>query len=62
VSTTLTPHAKERSVCLKCGQFFKALSSVKHPAYNKDGPRVLFDEAHSNTHTAGGRYKPLTAT
>ena len=27
----------------------------------KDGrhPRVLFDEAHNNFHTAGGRYKPF---
>jgi hypothetical protein len=25
----------------------------------KGGPRVLFDEAHHNHHTAGGRYKPF---
>lgn len=30
---------------------------VARPAYTKDHPRVLFDEAHNNFHTAGGRYK-----
>ena len=34
-------------------------SSVEHPAYTKSYPRVLFDEAHNNFHTAGGRYKPF---
>lgn len=33
---------------------------VAHPAYTKNGPRVLFDEAHNNFHTASGRYKPFT--
>ena len=32
---------------------------VAKPAYKKNGPRVLFDEAHINFHTAGGRYKPF---
>ena len=32
---------------------------VAHPAYTKEHPRVLFDEAHHNFHTAGGRYKPF---
>lgn len=32
---------------------------VANPAYTGDGPRVLFDEAHHNFHTAGGRYKPF---
>lgn len=32
---------------------------VAHPAYTKKGPRVLFDEAHNNFHTASGRYKPF---
>src|SRR5436309_10431177 len=32
---------------------------VAHPAYTKNGPKVLFDEAHNNFHTAGGRYKPF---
>jgi hypothetical protein len=32
---------------------------VAHPAYTRNGPRVLFDEAHHNFHTAGGRYKPF---
>src|SRR5688572_32337137 len=34
-------------------------TSVENPAYKKDGPRVLFDEAHHNFHTAEGRYKPF---
>lgn len=33
--------------------------SVAHPAYKKDGPRVMFDEAHHNFHTSDGRYKPF---
>src|SRR5882724_11436269 len=32
---------------------------VAHPAYTRNGPKVLFDEAHKNFHTAGGRYKPF---
>lgn len=36
---------------------FKVL--VEHPAYSKNYPRVLFDEAHNNFHTAKGRYKPF---
>ncbi len=31
--------------------------TVAHPAFTKNHPRVLFDEAHNNFHTAGGRYK-----
>jgi hypothetical protein len=34
-------------------------TSVENPAYKKDGPRVMFDEAHHNFHTAEGRYKPF---
>ena len=34
-------------------------TSVANPAYAKRGPRVLFDEAHHNIHTATGLYKPL---
>jgi len=34
-------------------------TKVERPAYKKNGPRVLFDEAHNNFHTAGGRYKPF---
>jgi hypothetical protein len=33
--------------------------SVARPAYKKDGPRVMFDEAHHNFHTTDGRYKPF---
>ncbi|MBI4716403.1 MAG: DUF4350 domain-containing protein [Planctomycetes bacterium] len=34
-------------------------ASVAQPAYPADGPKVLFDRAHFNFHTAGGRYKPF---
>ena len=34
-------------------------AKVAKPAYAKDGPKVLFDEAHHNFHTASGRYKPF---
>jgi hypothetical protein len=34
-------------------------TSVENPAYSRNGPRVLFDEAHHNFHTADGRYKPF---
>jgi hypothetical protein len=34
---------------------FKA--SVARPAFKSKHPKVLFDEAHNNFHTAGGRYK-----
>lgn len=34
-------------------------TSVENPAYKKDGPRILFDEAHHNFHTTDGRYKPF---
>ena len=34
-------------------------TSVANSAYNKNGPRVLFDEAHHNFHTTEGRYKPF---
>lgn len=32
---------------------------VENPAYQRSGPRVMFDEAHHNFHTADGRYKPF---
>jgi hypothetical protein len=32
---------------------------VEDPAYTKNFPRVLFDEAHNNFHTVEGRYKPF---
>src|ERR1051325_2471713 len=34
-------------------------AQVDKPAYKKNGPKVLFDEAHHNFHTAAGRYKPF---
>ncbi|MGI9108310.1 MAG: DUF4350 domain-containing protein [Pyrinomonadaceae bacterium] len=32
---------------------------MARPAHTKKGPKVLFDEAHNNFHTSGGRYKPF---
>lgn len=37
---------------------FKA--DVANPAYTKNTPRVMFDEAHNNFHTLSGRYKPFS--
>lgn len=34
-------------------------ANIARPAYKKNGPRVLFDEAHNNFHTSSGRYKPF---
>ena len=34
-------------------------TSVARPAYTDTHPRVLFDEAHHNFHTAVGRYRPF---
>jgi len=34
-------------------------TSVENPAYKREGPRVIFDEAHHNFHTTEGRYKPF---
>ncbi len=34
-------------------------AKVEHPAFTKNFPRVLFDEAHNNFHTTTGRYKPF---
>jgi len=34
-------------------------STVTSPAYTKNYPRVLFDEAHNNLQTAAGLYKPF---
>src|SRR6185295_13614371 len=34
-------------------------TKVAHPVYKKNGPKVLFDEAHHNFHTATGRYQPF---
>ena len=35
------------------------VAKVARPAYVESHPKVLFDEAHKNFHTAGGRYKPF---
>lgn len=34
-------------------------STVKHPAFNKDGPVVLFDEGHHNHHRLDTTYAPF---
>src|SRR5215212_8044614 len=34
-------------------------TSIANPAYKREGPRVMFDEAHHNFHTSEGRYKPF---
>jgi hypothetical protein len=34
-------------------------TKVARPSYAKEHPRVLFDQAHHNFHTADGRYKPF---
>jgi hypothetical protein len=34
-------------------------TKVAHPAYVDRHPKVLFDEAHHNFHTASGRYRPF---
>ncbi|HWN08083.1 MAG TPA: DUF4350 domain-containing protein [Pyrinomonadaceae bacterium] len=34
-------------------------AKVDRPAYKKNGPKILFDEAHNNFHTSTGRYKPF---
>lgn len=34
-------------------------ASVPFPTYTEHSPKVLFDEAHNNFHTAKGRYKPF---
>ena len=34
-------------------------ASVENPAYPADGPVVVVDEAHTNFHTATGRYRPF---
>jgi hypothetical protein len=37
-------------------------TKVARPSYKVEHPRVLFDEAHNNFHTTGGRYKPFAET
>jgi hypothetical protein len=34
-------------------------TKIAKPAYAAKHPKVLFDEAHNNFHTAAGRYKPF---
>jgi len=35
------------------------LTTVAHPAYTQEHPRVVVDEAHHNFHTIEGRYRPF---
>ena len=53
-------------ICVICGGVFAQQqpdpefnTAVENPAYKRDGPRVAFDEAHHNFHTAEGRFKPF---
>ncbi len=34
-------------------------AGITRPAYTKNNPKVLFDEAHNNFHNTTGRYKPF---
>jgi len=34
-------------------------TAIEQPAFTKNYPRVLFDEAHNNFNTTTGRYKPF---
>lgn len=34
-------------------------AAIARPAYTDRHPRLLFDEAHRNFHTSGGRYRPF---
>lgn len=36
-------------------------TKVTRPAYTNEHPKVLFDEAHKNIHTADGLYKPFVS-
>lgn len=46
-------------VCAQQAPDLEFNTSVANPAYAKNGPRVMFDEAHHNFHTTEGRYKPF---
>ena len=54
------------AICLICGLVSAQQApdpefntSIENPAYKREGPRVMFDEAHHNFHTMEGRYKPF---
>lgn len=47
------------SLCAQQAADLEFNTTVEHPAYTKNYPRVLFDEAHNNFHTITGRYKPF---
>src|SRR6185436_2321090 len=51
--TGVPAHAQEQIVDAD----YKAV--VEKPAYGRSGPTVAIDEAHTNSHTAGGQYKPF---
>jgi hypothetical protein len=53
-------------ICVICGSVSAQQApdpefntSIENPAYKREGPRVMFDEAHHNFHTMEGRYKPF---
>ena len=53
-------------ICVLCVTVFAQQSpdlefntSVENSAYKREGPRVMFDEAHHNFHTLEGRFKPF---
>ena len=64
---------KRRQILLVCVLFtaFSITASAQHladlefktvverPAFPKNSPRIMFDEAHNNFHTSTGRYKPF---
>lgn len=52
IAAVATPFAQQSADPL-----FKA--TVDNPAFTKNYPRVLFDEAHYNAETTNGRYKPF---
>ncbi len=54
---TLLPHTRFRQAEMGQRTDPDFDTSVAHPAYTTKHPRVLFDEAHHNFHTATGRYK-----
>ncbi len=68
--TSVPPYAGTLALCTLLLCQFAACSSgdrpdpsfdtkVSGPAYSRDGPSVLFDEAHHNMHRAGGKYRPF---
>jgi hypothetical protein len=61
-----TPKVGRRIEVGRAGESFQVLgdssfnAKVARPAYLKRHPKVLFDEAHNNSHTSFGSYKPFS--